>query len=133
MRQFTGVIEQDMSEAARPGEEGAPRPVLGFPINPEPKGKSDTAIQVDACATFERIAVNTRSSLYELIVLSGRDGEVLVRGGRFFPRFRRAILIGSRAGGSALKPGTIEVGLCMELRVDLAAYLTTPVKTLSRE
>lgn len=115
-----------MNEAVR-AEEAAPRPVLGFPIS------ADTTIHLDACAPFERIAVNTRSSSYELVVLSGRDGEVLVRGGRFFPEFRRAILFGSTAGGSALKLRTIEVGLRMELHVDKTAYVTTPVQTLSRD
>ena len=133
MSQFTSVFKQDMNEAARPGEEGTLDLVLGFLTHAWPKEKSDTAIQIGSCAPFDRLAVKTRSSLYEVIVLSGRVGEVLVRGGPFFPEFRRAILTGSTTGGSALKLRTIEVGLRMELRVDGTVYVTTPVQTLSRE
>ena len=132
MGSFKSVFKQDLDEAAPCGEEGAPASVFGFPTNAWPSERSGAAIQVDFCAPFERIAVNTRSSLYEVIVLSGRDGEVLVRGGRFFPEFRRAILTGSTAGGSALKLRSIAVGLRMELRVDETAYVTSPVQTVSR-
>jgi len=93
--------------------------------------KSDAAIQLDSCAPFERIAVKTHASEYEVTVLSGRTGEVLIRGGRFFPEFRRVVLVGSRVG-RGLTQNTIDVGLRMELCDDLALYTTSPVEAVSR-
>lgn len=132
MSQCSGVSRQDLNQAAR-GDEGTAGPILGFPTQVWREEKSDAAIRLDSCVAFERIAVKTQSSLYEVIVLCGRTGEVLIRGGRFFPEFRRAILTGSTAGGSALKLRTIDVGLRIELRDDLKLYTTTAVEAVSRE
>jgi hypothetical protein len=92
----------------------------------------DDAINLGGCEPFQRIKVKTRRSVYELIVLAGRAGEVLVRGGRFFPEFREAILTGSTAGGSALKPRSLGVGLCMEFIVGDRVVVTSPVSELSQ-
>ena len=46
------------------------------------------AICIDACAALETIGVTTRSGVYELVVLRGDRGDVLVRGGRYFTKFR---------------------------------------------
>ena len=56
-------------------------------------------IQIDSCPALEWIVVRTLNSVYDVIVLSGNAGEVLVRGGRFFPEFCRARLAGATAGG----------------------------------
>jgi hypothetical protein len=93
--------------------------------------KSDAAIQLDSCAPFERIVVKTHASEYEVTVLSAQTGEVLIRGGRFFPELRRVILVGSRVGrGRTLN--TIDVGLRMELCDDMVLYTTSPVEAVSR-
>ena len=93
--------------------------------------KSDAAIQLDSCAPFERIAVKTHASEYEVTVLSAQTGEVLIRGGRFFPELRRVVLVGSRVGrGRTLN--TIDVGLRMELCDDMVLYTTSPVEAVSR-
>ena len=133
MSQFWNFFKQDTQGETLRGEGGVPGHVLGFPIDAWPARQLDDAIQLDSCAPFERIVVKTGKSVYEVIVLSGRAGEVLVRGGRFFPEFRRAILTGSTADGSALKPRSIEVGLRMELRVEREAFITSTVQALSRD
>jgi len=92
-----------------------------------------TGIHLRSCTLFERIAVRTQGSVYELIVLSGTIGEVLVRGGRFFPEFRHGILIGSSAVDGRLTRGTIDLGLSMELRDARTKYITSPVEAISRE
>jgi hypothetical protein len=46
------------------------------------------AIYVDSCVTQETVVITTRSSVYELVVLPGDRGEVLVRGGRHFTESR---------------------------------------------
>ena len=94
---------------------------------------SDGSFDLGGCEPFQRINVKTRGSLYELIVLAGRAGKVLVRGGRFFPEFREAILSGSTAGGSALKRRSLGVGLCMEFLVGDRFVMTSPVLSFSQE
>jgi hypothetical protein len=94
---------------------------------------SASAVETDSCAPFERIGVKTRHSFYEVIVLTGHRGEVLIRGGRYFSEFQRARLAGSTAGGSALKPRTIQVGLRMELILGGETISTSTVLALSRE
>jgi hypothetical protein len=92
---------------------------------------SDSSIDLRACVPFERIIAKTRGSVYELVVVAGRIGEVLVRGGRFFPEFRGAFLRGSTAGGSSLKLRSLGVGLRMEFLVGDRVVLTSPVSELS--
>ena len=106
--------------------------VVALPFERWAAAASDSAIQVDSCRAFERIVVWTQYSVYELIVLSGTDGDVLVRGGRRFPEFRRARLAGSTAGGSALSLRRVDVGRRMELRVDGKRLLTSTIQAISR-
>jgi hypothetical protein len=93
---------------------------------------SPDVIRTDSCEPGERIGVKTRNSWYELIVLAGGSGQVLVRGGCFLSEFRRARLTGSTAGGSALKPKIVQVGLRMELVFDDQIVSTSTVLALSR-
>jgi len=89
-------------------------------------------IQVDACPDLERIFVQTRYSAYELIVLRGNVGEILIRGGHYFPEFRRARLVGATAGGSSVKLRGVYVGLRIELRVGHKSIITSTVQGISR-
>jgi hypothetical protein len=72
-------------------------------------------IQLDQIAELETLAVRTKNSVYEIMVLCGRTGEVLVRGGQYFPEWTPALLAGSTFGGSILKAGGIYVGMKMEI------------------
>jgi hypothetical protein len=91
------------------------------------------ALHLDLCSPFEMIVVTTRRSVYELIVLHGDIGDVLVRGGDKFPEFRRARFVGSTAGGSMLKLRTIGVGLQMEFHLGPRNFVTTSsVKSVTR-
>ena len=89
------------------------------------------AIDLDSCSPFERIAVTTRMSEYEVVALPGSSGDVLVRGGRYFPEFRHARLAGSTFGGSAIRVRTIEVGCRLELQVDGKTLLTSTIQAVS--
>jgi hypothetical protein len=71
------------------------------------------------------LAVRTTNSLYEITVLDGRTGDVLVRGGEFFPVRTTVRLEGSTCGGSILKRRGIYVGLRMEI-------VPQPVEPVSR-
>ena len=89
-------------------------------------------IELDSSAEFECISVTTRQSVYEIILLSARTGEALVRGGTFFPTFRRATIAGSTFGGSALMIRSVCVGLRLEFVADGTRYVTSPIQTISR-
>ena len=90
------------------------------------------SIHIGSCSRQETIVVATRSSVYELVVLQGELGDVLVRGGSYFKAFRRVLLLGSTAPGGFLKSRTIEIGSCMKFLVDGRLLVTSPVRSLSR-
>lgn len=91
----------------------------------------DSGVQVDTLRDMDRILVRTYNSVYELIVRSGTQGEVLIRGGKFFPAFTRILLSGSSLGGSFLKRLGIYVGFRMELFLDGETIITSPVTAIS--
>ena len=90
------------------------------------------AIHIDSCAELETIVVTTRSSVYELVVLRGDRGDVLLRGGRHFKEFRRVLFLGSIAGGGPLERRTIDVGLRMRFIVADGLFITSAVESLAR-
>lgn len=87
-------------------------------------------ITLDALAGLEQFAVRTRNTTYEITVLSPSTGEVLVRGGRFFPDYTRAELAGCSMGGSFLKVRSIYAGFLMELRHGGQRIVTTRVRAI---
>jgi hypothetical protein len=90
------------------------------------------AIRLESCGESDRIVVKTRQSVYELIVLAGESGEVMVRGGKLFPEFRRAAVVGSTLGHGAVRLRTICVGLRLEFRVDRNSVVTSRIECASR-
>ena len=71
-------------------------------------------VQIDQMPDLERLTVKTLNSTYEITILCGHKGEVLVRGGRFFPEFANARLSGSSLGGSFLKMHGVYIGFKIE-------------------
>jgi hypothetical protein len=90
------------------------------------------AIHIDSCAARDRILVSTRSSVYEFIVLRGNRGRVLVRGGRHFPKFRRALFLGSTTDGISVEPLTIDIGRRMKFASGSRVYFTSAVQSICR-
>ena len=90
------------------------------------------AIHLGSCVPYERIAVRTMRTNYELVVLPGDSGDVLVRGGRYFEEFRRARLAGSSFGGNWLRVMTIEVGCRLEFQVDGARIVSSRIQAVER-
>ena len=72
-------------------------------------------IQIEQMQDLETLAVCTQNTMYEITILCGSTGEVLVRGGKFFPEWTPALLAGSTFGGSILRAGGIYVGMRMEI------------------
>ena len=90
--------------------------------------KWEDGVQVDQLRALERVEVRTRNSLYEIIISGG--GDVLVRGGRFFPEYTRAVVLGCSLGGAFLKLGGIYRGFSMEIMFDGTRIVTSPVETV---
>src|SRR4029077_15955907 len=79
---------------------------------------------------MEKLVIQTRNSLYEIIIIDGRRGEILVRGGQFFPELTPARLAGATLGGSFCKMRGIYTGFRMEINANGKRTVTTPVESI---
>ena len=91
------------------------------------------AIHVDSCAAQRTILVTTCSSVYELVVLRGDQGDVLVRGGTHFTEETRVLFLGSIADDGSEEPRTIGIGLRMKFFCGEQFVVTSPVQSLSND
>ena len=91
-----------------------------------------SGVQLENASALDAFVVRTANSTYEITVLSPASGEVLVRGGAFFPVVTRARLAGASLGGSFLKRHGIYVGFRLEFVSDQTPIVTTPVQTIAR-
>ena len=89
-------------------------------------------VQIETLPGLETLAVRTCNSTYEITVLTPWTGEILVRGGQFFPTRTRARLAGASLGGSFLKQRGIYVGFRMELQDQERTIVTTEVQSIGR-
>ena len=87
-------------------------------------------VQIDQLDDLESLVVRTMNSTYEITITSGRAGEVLVRGGQFFPEKTPAQLSGASFGGSFLKLRGIYVALKMEFLHEGRRIVTSPVRSI---
>src|SRR5207247_10619702 len=88
-------------------------------------------LQIEFMQDLECLAVQTENSVYEITVVSGRTGEILVRGGRFFPEFTPARLAGSSLGGSFLKLRGIYVDFSLEIHFEQRLIITSRVRKIA--
>jgi hypothetical protein len=93
--------------------------------------KPSAGVQIETCSPLDHFVVTTRNSLYDVIVVCGAEGRVFVRGGRMFPEFRLAWLVGATDGGHTLRLRGIYPGLCMEFYADGRSVVTSPVLDVS--
>ena len=87
-------------------------------------------LQIEYLPEWESLTVDTDNSRYDLTILCGRTGHVLVRGGPFFPEVTAAHLAGSSLGGSFLKLRGIYVGFRMELQGRQGRIITSRVRSI---
>ena len=92
-----------------------------------------TGVQTEELPEHGFLTVETENSRYELTILCGRTGDVLVRGGQFFPYTTAARLAGSSVGGSLLKLRGIYIGFRMELHAQERAIITSRVRAIVLE
>jgi len=88
-------------------------------------------VHVDQLSALDRVTVLTQNNTYEIIITSTTTGEILVRGGQFFPEFTAVRLAGSTLGGSFLKLRSIHIGFRIEFTVGHGVVVTSPVRTIS--
>ena len=87
-------------------------------------------VHVGDLAPLDRVIVRTENSTYEVVVLTPSTGNVLVRGGAFFPVLMPVRLAGSSMGGSFLKLRSIHIGFRLELNTDRGFIITSPVRAI---
>jgi hypothetical protein len=89
-------------------------------------------VSLNQLSAFDRIVLTTRNHSYEVVVTSPDTGDVMVRGGTFFPHFMPARLTGSTLGGTVVKVRSVNVGFRVELAIEgYAPVVTTRVRTLA--
>jgi len=88
-------------------------------------------VELSRLTGLERFSVRTRNSNYEFTVLEPETGDVLVRGGRFFPEHTRVRIAGCSLGGSVLKVSAIYPGFLMELMHEGQRIITTRVQAVA--
>ena len=88
-------------------------------------------LQVESLEDLSKLVIHTENSAYEIRVISGRTGEILVRGGKFFPEFTPARLAGSSLGGSFLKVRGIYVGFNIEITLESRTIITSRVRRIA--
>jgi hypothetical protein len=89
-------------------------------------------LQIEGLPALDCLRVQTRNTVYEITVTAPHAGEILVRGGRFFPVFTPVVLAGASLGGSFLKRHGIYVGFHMELVQESQTLVTTRVQSIAR-
>jgi hypothetical protein len=87
-------------------------------------------IQIDRMNDLETLVVKTQNSTYEITIISGNEGEVVVRGGQFFQQLTSAHLSGATMGGSFLKLRGIYLGFCMEFLHEGQRIITSRVESI---
>ena len=88
-------------------------------------------LQLGNLRSLDTLEVTTKNTVYEITVMDARTGDVLVRGGRFFPAYTRARLAGASLAGSFLKLLGIYVGFSIEFHTDDGPFVTTRVREIA--
>ena len=91
----------------------------------------DNGLHIEQLTALDRLTVLTQHSTYDIVIVSPATGEVLVRGGEFFPEFTSVRLAGSTLGGSFLKMRSVHLGFRIEFAVGRGVIVTSPVRTIS--
>ena len=84
------------------------------------------ATYIDSCAAKDTIVITTRSNIYELVVLRGDRGDVLVRGGRHFTEVTAVLFLGSLTDDGSVERHTIRLGLRMKFVCGNRFVITPP-------
>jgi hypothetical protein len=88
---------------------------------------------VDFCTLEVGAIVNvfTKYSRYRLVALNPQHKSALVTGGRLFPQATEVRIEGATAGGSAIRPGWVGVGLRLEMSNGSNRVTTSVVQSVT--
>src|SRR5260370_33247821 len=87
--------------------------------------------QIDELEQMQRIEIRTVKSLYEITVIDGLNGEILVKGGEPIPDLTDGWLTGATLGGNVCKLRGIYPGFKMEFVANGQRLVTSTVQTVS--
>ena len=87
-------------------------------------------VQLGALRALETLEVRTKNSVYEITVMDPERGDVLVRGGTFFPVYTKVRLAGASLAGSFLKLSGIYKGFSIEFATAAETIVTTRVRQI---
>jgi hypothetical protein len=79
------------------------------------------------------IVVATRHSSYRFVIVDATQRQATVVGGKMFPERTDVRIEGATTGANVIKPGTIVVGLRLELSMGLKRITTSSVTSVSVE
>ncbi len=79
------------------------------------------------------LELQTAGSRYRMVVRDPACGEVLIQGGRCFPRYTVVRLRGTGLGVSPVKTGWVGLGLGVEIMWDDLRIITAPVHAIRRQ
>jgi hypothetical protein len=88
-------------------------------------------VHLEQLNALDRLMVRTQNNIYEIVVTAPACGDVLVRGGQFFPEFTAVRLAGATLGGSFLKMRSVHTGFRIEFSVGRGVVVTSPVHSIS--
>jgi hypothetical protein len=117
----------ELDEDTMPEQESIP---VGAMLDKWVEDPWSNGVQVDRMDDMDKLVIQTRNSLYEIIIIDGPTGEILVRGGQFFPELTPARLAGATLGGSFCKMHGIYAGFRMEINSNGKRTVTNPVESI---
>ena len=79
------VRKDDSFIASRKSKDLVPQAAM---LDAWARGAWDNGIQIDLLENMQKVTVRTTNTLYEITIIGGQEGEILVRGGRFLWRLR---------------------------------------------
>lgn len=88
-------------------------------------------IQIEETEKLQTLKVQTRNTIYQITVLDPETGQILILGGKCFPKKTVAVLAGSSLGGAFLKQRGIYLGFRMEIYYDGMQVVTSPVQSIA--
>lgn len=91
----------------------------------------ETGVQIDRLEDLQALRVETLNNTYDLAIVSAQRGEILVRGGRYFPDWTPVQFVGCSLGGGLLKRYGVHVGFRMEFYSAGRLILTSPVRAIN--
>jgi len=91
------------------------------------------SLMLDGLAAGTTIVVATRHSSYRFAIVDAAERRATVVGGKMFPEITDVRIEGATTGASVIKPGSIVVGLRLELSMGLKRITTSSVTSFRIE